>query len=32
MKKIDLTGERFGLLTVLNEAEPYFQPSGRRLV
>lgn len=32
MKKIDLTGERFGLLTILNEAEPYFQPSGRRLV
>lgn len=28
MRKLDLTGKRFGMLTVLDEAEPYVSPRG----
>lgn len=30
MRKLDLTGKRFGMLTVVDEAEPYVSPRGHR--
>ena len=32
MRKIDLTGQKFGRLTVLAEAEPYISPKGVKLI
>ena len=29
MKKLDLTNQTFGSLTVIKEAAPYIQPSGK---
>lgn len=31
-KKIDLTGQKFGLLTVLSEAEPHYTPAGKKKI
>lgn len=32
MRKIDLTGQKFGRLTVLEEAEPYISPKGVKMI
>ena len=32
MKKLDLTGQKYGNLTVIEEAEPYRQPSGKKII
>lgn len=31
MKRIDLCGEKFGLLTVIDKGEPYIKPSGKKI-
>ena len=31
-KKIDLTGQKFNFLTVLNEAEPHYTPAGKKKI
>ena len=32
IRKLDLTGQRFGRLTVMHETEPYVQSNGKRLI
>lgn len=32
MKKLDLTGQTFGMLTVIEEAQPHITPGGKKKI